>query len=103
METFKSPEERNLDLIKERVHKLKQFYIHAFIYVFGVIVYIAKTYFGAPLNFYPLCYLNEFVMWCWTFIIVIQGLQLLLMNTLLSSKWEQKKIEKLLKKQHYGK
>jgi hypothetical protein len=85
-------------MIKERVHKLKQFYIHLFIYVIGISFYVAKTYFGVPFNFWPLRFINEFVMWIWTFFLVVQALQLFLVQRVFGTNWEQKRIQKIIEK-----
>ncbi len=85
-------------MIKERVHKLKQFYIHLFIYAIGISFYVAKTYFGVPFNFWPLRFINEFVMWIWTFFLVVQALQLFLVQRVFGTNWEQKRIQKIIEK-----
>jgi uncharacterized protein YacL len=86
-------------MARERVHKLKQFYTHLFIYVIGVSVYVAKTYFGVPLNFWPIRFINEFVMGLWTFFLVMQGLQLFITQKFFGSNWEQKRIQKMIEKE----
>lgn len=86
-------------MIKERVHKLKQFYIHLFIYVIGIIVYVSKTYFGVPFNFWPIKFINEFVMWVWTFFLVVQAVQLFLVQKVFGTNWEQKRIQKMIEKE----
>ncbi len=103
MEFYQTPQERKLELARVRVQKIKKYYGYLFIYVVGMIVYISKTYFGAPLNFFPLRYLNEFVMWCWTFFIVIQTLQILFAEKLFSADWEQRKINEILEKDNHSK
>lgn len=49
-------------LASKKVKKLKSFYSDVFIYLIVVIVYILKQYTEAPLNFFPLNFINEFVM-----------------------------------------
>ncbi len=86
-------------MVRERVHKLKQFYIHLFIYVIGIIVYVAKTYFGVPFNFWPIRFINEFVMWVWTFFFVVQAIQLFFVQKVFGANWEQKRIQQLIEKE----
>ncbi len=86
-------------VVKERVHKLKQFYTHLFIYVIGVAVYVAKTYFGVPINFWPIRFINEFVMGLWTFFLVMQALQLFLTQSVFGPQWEQKRIQKIMERE----
>lgn len=40
------------EIAAKKVVKLKGFYIHTFIYVIGIVIYILKEYFGVPLNFF---------------------------------------------------
>jgi uncharacterized protein YacL len=86
-------------LARDRVNKLKKFYTHLFIYVIGIVFYILKTYFNVPFNFLPLRYINEFVMWVWTFFLVVQGIQVFFAEKIFGSKWEQKQIDKILEKE----
>ena len=86
-------------LARKRVLKLKGFYIHAFIYGIGLMVYVLKTYFGAPLNFSPLNYLNFTAMAIWTFFFVEQGLPLFFKETFFGKNWEKKRINEILEKE----
>jgi uncharacterized protein YacL len=100
MELVMEPSNEILEqIVKERVHKLKQFYTHLFIYAIGVAVYVAKTYFGAPLNFWPIRFINEFVMGVWTFFLVMQAMQLFVTQKVFGSQWEQKRIQKIMEKE----
>lgn len=94
-----NPEEILRQMAKEKVHKLKQFYIHLFIYTIGVIFYVAKTYFGVPFNFWPVQFINWFVMAVWTLSIAIQGMQLFVTKNLFGSNWEERKIKELMEKE----
>ena len=96
IENQKSPEE----LVRQRVKKISQFYTHLFIYVIGIIIYVLKTYFGVPFNFLPIKYINEFVMWVWTFFLVVQGLKLFLAERVFGTNWEKKQIRKMMDKQN---
>ena len=85
-----------LDMIKMRVHELKNFYIHVLIYCIGVLIYIGKRYFNLPINFWPINFINEFFMWVWTFIVAVQGIKLFFKEMFFGAKWEQRKIKKLM-------
>lgn len=96
---FSSIEEKELlELAKKRVKKIKDFYIHLFIYAIGVAVFILKTYFGVPFNFLPVRYINWFVMSIWTFFLVVQALELFFNEVVFGKKWEQKKIQNFIEK-----
>lgn len=103
MEVYKTPEERRIEQARDRVKKIKKYYGNLFIYAVGILIYVAKTYFGAPLNFFPIRYLNEFVMWCWTFFIVIQTMKILFAEKLFGTNWEQRKINEILEKGNQSK
>jgi|JI10StandDraft_1071094.scaffolds.fasta_scaffold771190_2 uncharacterized protein YacL len=100
MENNNSSEEILRELVRERVHKIRRFYTHLFVYLIGLVLYIAKTYFGAPLNFSPIRYINDTFMWILTFIIVVQGLRLLIKEQILGVKWEQNKINEIMQKEN---
>ncbi|SHI63640.1 2TM domain-containing protein [Flavobacterium terrae] len=103
MEPYKTPEERRLEFARVRVQKIKRYYVHLFIYALGILVYLLKTYLGAPLNFFPLKFLTGFIMWCWTFFIVVQTLQILFAEKLFDNNWEQRKINEILEKENQSK
>jgi uncharacterized protein YacL len=88
-----------VDIIRSRVKELKKFYSHLFIYVIGVLVYISKTYFDLPINFWPINFINEFFMLVWTFVIGVQAVSLFLMQRLFGSKWEEQKINEMMEKE----
>jgi uncharacterized protein YacL len=96
----KSAEQIAFEMAKERVHKLKKFYIHLFIYAIAVVVYVLKTYFGAPLNFWPIHFLNEFVMCVWTFIIAVKAIRIFFKEHFFGTNWEQRKINEILEKEN---
>lgn len=100
MENNKSSEEVLREIVRERVHKMRRFYTHLFVYLIGLTIYIAKTYFGAPFNFPPIKYINENFMWIWTFVIAVQGFRLLIKEHFLSAKWEQNKINEIMEKEN---
>ena len=96
MENYTSPDNTLEELARKRVHKIKKFYGHLFVYLIGLAVYISKTYYGAPLNFIPLSYINEVFMWIWTFIMALDGIKLFFSERVLGEGWEQKQISKIM-------
>jgi 2TM domain len=87
-------------LASKRVKKIKNFYIHAFIYASVLCVYILKNYYGFPFNFVPLEYINFFVMAIWTFIFVTDGIDLFLTEIVFGKKWESSKIKRMTEKEN---
>lgn len=83
-------------MAREKVQEEKKFYTSLFIYVLGLIIFFSKTYWGASLNFFPLKYLNSFVMYVWTFFIVLQILRYIFINTFFGRNWEMKRIQKIM-------
>lgn len=96
MEKYQTPENTLEALARKRVRKIKHFYGHLLVYLIGLAVYITKTYFGAPLNFIPLNYMNEFFMWIWTFVFAVEGFQLFFSEKVFGDNWEQKQIGKIM-------
>ena len=80
----------------KRVKRMKRFYIHVMVYGIGVLIFIMREYFNAPLNFPPIHFLNRFFMSIWTFIIAVQGLKLFMREIVLGKHWENKQIDKIL-------
>ncbi|MDR7210407.1 2TM domain-containing protein [Flavobacterium piscis] len=85
-------------LASKNVAKLKAFYSHAFIYIIGVIIYILKEYFGAPFNFFPIQYLNWFVMCIWTTVFLVSAVELFTYNNIFGKEWEKRKLKDILEK-----
>lgn len=83
-------------LAAKRVKKLKDFYIHSLIFAIGVVFYVLKAYYGISFNFFPVNYINGFVMSIWALSYVIQGTDVFITEVLFGSEWEKKKINKIL-------
>lgn len=79
-----------------RVRKLTRFYGHLFVYTIVLMLYILKEYFGAPLNFFPIRYLNDLVISIWTFVIVVKSVKFFFAEVMFGKNWEQNKIEKMM-------
>jgi hypothetical protein len=79
-----------------RVRKLTRFYGHLFVYMIVLMLYVLKNYFGAPLNFFPIHFLNDFVMSIWTFVIAVKLVKLFFAEIIFDGRWEQNKIDKIM-------
>ena len=101
--TAENPEDYALEMARYRVNKMRRFYTHLFIYTIGVLVFLAKTYFGAPFNFWPIKHINCFVITFWTIIIAIQGIKLFFRENVFNSDWEQRKILEYINKDKHNK
>lgn len=88
------------ELARERVHKLRRFYVHLVIYIAVVLIYLSKTYFGAPLNFIPFRYISETVVWIWSFVIAVKGFKLFVKEQFLGANWERNKIKEIIEKEN---
>ncbi len=85
-------------MASRKVLKLKSFYSHSFVYVIGVIVYILKEYTEAPLNFFPIRYINGFVMCLWTTAFLISAVDLFASYQIFGDKWEERKVKSIMQK-----
>lgn len=95
-ESFDKYEKMTFNLVKERVQRIRKFFTHGLFFIMAVIIYVAKTYFGAPFNFFPFLYLTETVMWCWTFVIGLQGIKLVIIENIFGTHWEKRQIQKVM-------
>jgi len=83
-------------LAKKRVRKIKRFYNHLLIYSIGVVIFLLNEYCDAPLKSILLLYQTWFFMYCWTFIIVVQGLKIFIIEVVLGKNWEAKQMNKII-------
>jgi hypothetical protein len=90
-------------MAKDRVRQLKGFYCHLLVFTIGVVVYISKSYFGAPINFPPISYVNFTFMAIWTFIITVDGLRLFVKEKLSGTSWEKRKINQIIEQEKASK
>ncbi len=82
---------------KKRV-RLRSFYIHAFIYGVGLLFYVLKEFYGVPLNFFPVIYLNSVVMIIWTSVFLVSAIDLFAYYKIFGEEWEERKVKNLLEK-----
>ncbi len=87
------------ELAQKRFKKQRDFYIHLFIYAIGITIWLLQMYTDLPLNFFPIRYINWFVMGIWTLAIGIQGMELLFTEVILGKRWEEKKMKSLLEEE----
>lgn len=92
-------EKELLELAKKKVKKRKDFYIHLFIYAIGITFWILKEYTDLPVNFFPIRYINCFVMIIWTVFLVIQAIELFVSEIVFGKKWEENKVKNILEDQ----
>jgi high-affinity Fe2+/Pb2+ permease len=85
-------------IFSKKIIKLRSFYIHAFIYAIGLIVYVLKEYYGVPLNFFPIRYLNSVVMVIWTTVFLVSAIDLFASYKIFDDEWEERKMKSLLNK-----
>ncbi|KAF2517253.1 2TM domain-containing protein [Flavobacterium foetidum] len=83
----------------KKVAKLKSFYSHALIYAAGLILYVLNVYFEVKFNFFPIKYINGFVMCIWTTAFLIQAVEQFASCTFFGEEWEQRKVKSILEKE----
>lgn len=96
MSNDKTFDEIRFEIAKKRVKNLKNYYIHLFVFSIGVIIFIAKNYIGFTLNIFPIKYINFDFMLVWALILGAETVSLLVNENIFGSKWEQRKIEKII-------
>ncbi|PWA10868.1 hypothetical protein DB891_03310 [Flavobacterium laiguense] len=92
-------EKELVEIARRKVKKLKGFYIHAFIYLIGVLVFILKEYFGVPFNFFPLKHINFFALAIWSSIFFISAIDMLITYHFFGENWEERKIKRIMEKE----
>jgi hypothetical protein len=93
-------QERELvEIARRKVKKLKGFYTHAFIYLIGVIVFVLKEYFGVPFNFFPLKFINFFVLAIWSTGFFISTIDILITYQFFGENWEERKVKSIMEKE----
>lgn len=85
-------------MASKKVVKLRSFYRHLIIYVIGVLIFISKEYFGAPLNFFPIKHLNLLIMGVWTVFLVVTAIDLFASYKIFGEEWEERKVKSILEK-----
>ena len=100
METNRNELDKNelRELARKKVKKIKGFYVHLFFYVLGVIIYLLKIYTGIRFNFFPLKYINGFVMTVWTIVFLSLVVDLFLTYKMFGRNWEEQKLNTILEK-----
>ncbi|UQD57755.1 2TM domain-containing protein [Flavobacterium sp. K5-23] len=101
METTQESYEENeiLEMARKKVKKLKGFYTHMLIYLIGVVLFVLKEYFGAPLNFFPVKYLSFMVMAIWSVAFFISAIDILITFQFFGKNWEERKIQRIMEKE----
>lgn len=85
-------------IFSKKIIKLRSFYIHAFIYAIGLILYVLKEFYGISLDFFPIRYLNSVVMIIWTSVFLVSAIDLFASFKIFDEKWEERKVKNLLDK-----
>jgi hypothetical protein len=85
-------------IASRKVVKLKSFYIHAFFYSIGLILFTLKNYFGLPLNVFPVRYLNNLVMIVWSTAFLVSAVDIFASSKIFGEEWEERKLKSILEK-----
>ena len=85
-------------IASKKIVKLRSFYIHAFFYTIGLILFTLKDYFGLPLNVFPVRYLNSIVMIVWTTAFLVSAVEIFASFKIFEEEWEQRKLKSILEK-----
>jgi high-affinity Fe2+/Pb2+ permease len=85
-------------IFRKKIVRLRSFYMHAFIYAVGLVVFVLKEYYGVPLNFFPFKYLNHVVMIIWTSVFLFSAIDLFLSFKVFGDEWEERKLKSILEK-----
>ncbi len=98
METLTNQERELYEMARMRVRKQRDFFIHLVVYAIAIGIWASKKYFGLPLNFWPLHFLNDIVMSIWTLIVAIKVFKYVFSETVLGKQWEDKKVKEYMER-----
>ncbi|MEN2401556.1 2TM domain-containing protein [Flavobacterium sp. MC2016-06] len=101
METYFNNDLKEVELRKiarKKVMKLKSFYTHLLIYIAAIVVYLLKEYLGFRLNFFPLKYINGFVIIVWSAFFFVTAIDVFASFKIFGAEWEERKMNSLLEK-----
>lgn len=85
-------------IFRKKVVRLRSFYMHALLFGAALVVFVLKEYYGAPLHFFPLNFLNNVVMLIWSSVFVCSAIDLFVSFKILGNEWEERKLKKILEK-----
>jgi high-affinity Fe2+/Pb2+ permease len=85
-------------IFRKKVVRLRSFYMHAFVYAVGLVVFVLKEYYGVPLNFVPFKYLNHVVMIIWSSVFLFSAIDLFVSFKVFGDEWEERKLKSILEK-----
>lgn len=86
------------EIFRKKIVKLRSFYMHAFVYAIGLIVFILKEYYGFPLHFFPFKYLNNVAMIIWSSVFLVSAIDLFASYKIFGDEWEKRKMKNILEK-----
>jgi ABC-type transport system involved in multi-copper enzyme maturation permease subunit len=85
-------------IFRKKAVQLRSFYMHTLIYAAGLVVFVAKEYYGVQLNVFPFQYLNHVVMIIWTSVFLFSAIDLFLSFKVFGAVWEERKLKHILEK-----
>lgn len=88
------------DLAVKKVHKLKSFYKHTFLYIIGLTLFLLKEYSQLPLNFFPIQFLNPVVVIIWSAVYIGSAIDVFVSFKIFGKEWEECKLKSLLEKKN---
>ncbi|WPO78992.1 2TM domain-containing protein [Flavobacterium sp. KACC 22761] len=86
------------EMATKKVQKLKGFYSHMIVYIIGLIIYVLKEYFDVPFHFFPIRFLNGFVMCIWTTAFLVSTIDIFASFKIFGQDWEERKLKSILDK-----
>ena len=89
-----------LEVAQKKVENLKKVYISLFIYSIGLTIFLLKEYGNIAFNFFPIRYINWFVMSIWTFAVVVKCIKFYIDQTIFGTDWENRKIQQFMKSEN---
>lgn len=96
MENTKQYQSALEEMARRKVKNRKDYFIHFLIYLVVLFIYVAQNYFSIEFDFPLLEHINTKLVIVWTLIFTGFTISFLINENVFGSKWEQKKIQKIM-------
>ena len=89
------------EIAKNKVYKIKRYYFSLALYIIGLTLYLLKEYVNVNFKFFPINFINWFIISIWTFIIIVKAIKLFVKDAIFGANWEQRKVQEFMAKENH--
>lgn len=89
------------EIAQNKVECIKKFYISLFIYAIVLLLFLVKEYGNVNFKFFPINFINWFIISIWTFIMIVKAIKLFVKDAIFGANWEQRKVQEFMEKENH--